>query len=227
MNYIDVRYANNKISDYDGLLAAHLTQHYIAIKKRPDNLKLVEMGVGTGKLCNLFKNIHKMDVLGIDMERSARLPAEINFLKASLNDIINGKFQIPKSDVFFTKSVIEHIQNPGDFFEGASKLIHNDGLVVVMCPNWQTQYSNFYDDPTHLRPFNLIGLSTAAAMSGFRVLKCEEFYQIPFFWRHPWLSTFFKITRLRLPTYLRNKHPLLRFSYENMLILVAEKNKND
>lgn len=223
MSYLDIRYKNNKKVHYDDVFSDFLVSKIFEanLGRKPETL--TEVGVGTGKLAEKFIQRHDIKVRGVDIERYPHLHKAVEFHKASVEQI--GSVAIQQSDVFFSKSVIEHVDKFTDFFEAAKYCIHDRGIIVVLCPNWRTQWSNFYDDPTHLRPFNDIGLKTAAEMCDLKVVSCAEFYQLPVIWKYPLIGKFLQSTRLRLPSTIRNRLPILRFSYENMLLLVARKSK--
>jgi len=221
MSYLNIRYRNNTKVPYDDqfsdFLVAKIFSRYLG--RTPSTL--TEVGIGTGKLVESFMHRHSITVRGIDIEKYSDLHEDVEFYEASVEHVNDLKIQ--QSDIFFTKSVIEHVDKFTDFFAAAKSSIHDQGIIVVLCPNWRTQWSNFYDDPTHLRPFNDIGLRTAAEICGLDVISCAEFYQLPIIWRYPIIGKILQITRLRLPTIIRNRYPVLRFSYENMLLLVARK----
>lgn len=221
MSYLTVRYRNNKKVQYDEKFSDFLVASIFSRHLGRAPITLTEVGIGTGKLAESFMQRHSIKVRGIDLEKYSGLNQDIEFYEAPVEKV--DDLEIHQSDVFFTKSVIEHVDKFTDFFAAAKSCIHKEGIIVVLCPNWRTQWSNFYDDPTHLRPFNDVGLRTAAEICGLDVISCSEFYQLPIIWRYPIIGKFLQITRLRLPTIIRNKHPILRFSYENMLLLVARK----
>lgn len=224
MSYLEIRYAKNKKVPYDEKFAHYLFEDVMRRHLPHNPTSIAEIGLGTGKLAEKFSTNHSLKVRGFDIERFEGLHKDIDFFEGSVENIPN--LDVPKSDVCFSKSVIEHVDDFRNFFRASEHLISDDGIVIVLCPNWKTQWKNFYDDPTHLRPFNVVGLRTAAQICGLEVLSCSEFYQLPLVWKLPALGRFLEITRIRLPERIRNRNPALRFSYENMLLLVARKSKN-
>ena len=221
MSYLEIRYDGNEKVPYDEIFANYLVKEiFLKYLGRPPET-LTELGSGTGKLSNIFSIKHNLIVTCIDKEKSPNLSEKILFHEHEIQNM--DTTEIPPSDICFTKSVIEHVDDTQQFFRACEALTNDDGLIITLCPNWRTQWSNFYDDPTHVRPFNVIGLSTAAKICGLEVLHCEEFFQLPTVWRYPWLGRILQLSRIRLPTAIRNRYPILRFSYENMILLVARK----
>jgi len=223
MNYIDIRYEKNCKSSYDYKLADYLSKYFFKLHENSSSLKIAEIGAGTGKLCSIWDSNNLLNVTAYDIEKSARFPSNIPFFKSSISDIINSNNH-NCYDIVFSKSVIEHIHDPSEYFKALDNILDPSGYGFIMCPNWSTQYINFYDDPTHCSPFNKIGLETLARMNNYKVINCKEFYQIPYFWKHEILAKIFEITRFRMPLFLRKRFKYLRFSYENMLLLITQKN---
>ena len=82
-------------------------------------------------------------------------------------DIISYPYDFPSFDMekdqlehkdhsvdFITmNAVIEHINNPDNIFKEINRVLKINGLVFVRTPNWQMDYKNFYNDPTHVKPY--------------------------------------------------------------------------
>ena len=56
-------------------------------------------------------------------------------------------------DFVTMNAVIEHIKNPDNIFKEIRRVLKINGLVFVRTPNWQMDYKNFYNDPTHINPY--------------------------------------------------------------------------
>ena len=55
-------------------------------------------------------------------------------------------------------AVIEHIQDPDNIFIEIKRVLKPGGLLYVRTPNWQMCHQDFYDDPTHVKPYTPKGL---------------------------------------------------------------------
>jgi len=180
------------------------------------NKVFLEIGCGRGDFINEFS---KKNVIcyATDKLSSANqyLNQNIVFFK---NNISNEK--LPYNDNFFdaiyTKSLIEHINNHEFFFNECKRILKPNGIFINYTPDWESQYLNFYDDITHIKPFSKITLENCYKMFGFENCKVEKFYQLPMVWRFPFLKYLLKILSFFIP--IRSKFKLLRFSKELMLL---------
>ena len=50
-------------------------------------------------------------------------------------------------------SVIEHIQNPTNILKEILRVLKIGGILIIITPNFKYLHKNFYDDPTHIRPY--------------------------------------------------------------------------
>ena len=62
------------------------------------------------------------------------------------------------------------------------EVLKPNGILINYTPDWESQYLNFYDDITHLKPFTKITLENCYRMYGFETSKIEKFYQLPVVW---------------------------------------------
>ena len=58
-------------------------------------------------------------------------------------------------------------------------MLKPNGILINYTPDWETQYLNFYDDITHIKPFSKITLENCYKMYGFETCNVEKFYQLP------------------------------------------------
>jgi 2-polyprenyl-3-methyl-5-hydroxy-6-metoxy-1,4-benzoquinol methylase len=63
------------------------------------------------------------------------------------------EFEDESIDFITMNAVIEHIKNPDNIFKNIKRVLKTNGLVFVRTPNWQLDYINFYNDPTHVKPY--------------------------------------------------------------------------
>jgi len=56
-------------------------------------------------------------------------------------------------DFIISLAVVEHIQNPDNFFQNAMRCLKKDGLIYLTTPNFTYCYESFYDDYTHVKPY--------------------------------------------------------------------------
>ena len=132
-------------------------------------------------------------------------------------------------DVLFTKSVIEHVFNTEHFLKESNRVLKPGGVLIVLTPDWKSQFRSFYDDYTHIKPFTKKGLRAAISQNGFKEIYCDYFLQLPFIWKYPFLKFIPKIIGL-LPYAWRfsdveekKSRVMIRFSQEKMLLAIAIK----
>ena len=134
-------------------------------------------------------------------------------------------------DVIFSKSLVEHLNQPIKFFEYCKKMLKDDGVLIVLTPSWvHHNFGPFYLDFTHVTPFTLHSLRDIGKLSGFKYSSVEYFYQLPLIWkfgifkqlskllaflRLPYLPMYEGLTNIRWPEEI-NKY--LRHSNEVMLL---------
>lgn len=86
-------------------------------------------------------------------------------------------------DFITLNAVIEHIEKPAHIFEEIFRVLKKDGVVFIRTPNWQLDYKNFYNDPTHIKPYTPKTLETILNLFGFDPIFIEPgLIQKAFFW---------------------------------------------
>ena len=70
-------------------------------------------------------------------------------------DIEKDQLELKNDSVDFVSmnAVIEHIKNTDNIFKEIRRVLKPNGLVFVRTPNWQMDQKNFYNDPTHVKPY--------------------------------------------------------------------------
>ena len=108
-------------------------------------------------------------------------------------------------DLACSKSVIVHFLKPG-------------GLVLMLCPDSYFNYRVYFEDVARRTPFMQLSLRDNQRMSRFEETEVGLFRQLPNVWRHSWLLSPCKLTRLFAPEFIRPLNKLGRFPKEIMLI---------
>lgn len=196
-----------EMNNYDQLLCDYLAKRYSLCWKT-----LLDVGCGEGNHVKAFQKWHVFTT-GIDRPQC---------------NLENQSIPYPDNyfHIVFSKSVIEHIRSTDHLLSEMRRVLRTQGIVICLTPDWRTDYKMFYDDPTHIRPFTKKGLEKAFTLAGFKDVQCEEFYQLPFLWKHPWLKFIPHLIAL-LPDSWKyhngKQNVLIRHSKERMLLLTARK----
>ena len=218
-DYLSVLYNKQKkpLTDYPAKFVDYNIQKF-----NLKNKTFLEIGCGRGDFINEFSK-QGLICYATDILSSAKDNLDQNIV-FSKHNISNEKLPFEDNffDAIYTKSLIEHISNHKFFFNECKRVLKPNGILINYTPDWETQYLNFYDDITHIKPFTKITLENCYRMYGFETCKVEKFYQLPIVWKFPFLKYFLNMISVFIP--LRSKLKFLRFSKELMLLGFATKN---
>ncbi|MBT4765015.1 class I SAM-dependent methyltransferase [bacterium] len=187
-----------------------------------EGMSLLEPGCGRGEHLRLFKDLG-VNTYGLDLSPESPLLAKD--LNISACDLETDKLPYPDNhfDVVYSKSFLEHLQDPSKFLKEAYRVLKPGGLLLSMVPDWESQYKKFYDDYTHVSPFTIVSLKDIQSVTGFDNVNVYKFRQLPIVWKYPILNTFCVLISPFVP--VRTTIPFLRWSRELMLIGSARKPK--
>lgn len=134
---------------------------------------ILDLGCGTDDFGKALKHIG-YQAEGIDVDR-------VDFEKDSL----------PYPDNFFQvvhfNAVLEHIKNPDQVMSEIKRILKPEGILIINTPNWQQDFKNFYNDPTHVKPHTPQSLEMLIKMYGFKLVFLEPALigQPMFYWKLP------------------------------------------
>lgn len=100
-------------------------------------LKILEIGSGTGYLLSLIKKLGA-EVIGIEPGVHC-LKAFENYGVEIINDFFPSKKITGKYDVIIMTGVLEHIPNPSKFLESLQPYLKTDGLLFISVPDVEPQ----------------------------------------------------------------------------------------
>lgn len=221
-SYTDIIYPADESNTYPQQLSDYIVKRFFS-DGREYVPTILDIGCCTGKALKMFDKSLPMALHGIDIRNEQ---AEGFIFKEC--DIETEPIPYPENyfDFIYSKSVLEHVRNTDNFLSEALRVLKPGGVFVALTPDWKSQQKIFWDDYTHVKPFTQKGLRDALRIHGFADADCEYFYQLPFVWKHPWLSVVPKVVAL-LPDALKWKdgeqrntrdRKLIRFSKEIMLL---------
>ena len=73
-------------------------------------------------------------------------------------------------DFVTMNAVIEHISDPSNALSESHRILKTGGLLFIRTPNWSMDFKNFYNDPTHVKPYAPETLKNVLELFGFEVL---------------------------------------------------------
>ena len=177
--------------------------------------RLLDVGCGRGDLVRAFGSL-SLDVSGLDREKS-QMHADIQVKYANIESepfpFDDGIF-----DVVFSKSLIEHLFDPGNFMKECFRILKPGGRIILMTPDWSSQVKIFFDDYTHRQPYTMAAIKDILEIFGFREVTSEIFYQLPILWRYPALKVASHILQLCVPVTMKSQIKIIRWSIELMVL---------
>lgn len=141
---------------------------FLSFKK---DFKILELGCGIGRNAMFIKKyFNKVEYHGIDILPEEKVNSFINFRNVNLE-----KSELPYEanyfDAIIFTHVLEHLNNPLSLGNEINRILKKEGRIYVEAPNWSSilvpsfgfhreQHNpfNFYDDPTHIKPWTKHGI---------------------------------------------------------------------
>ena len=129
-------------------------------------------------------------------------------------DFETGEFPLESNsvDIAVSLAVIEHLRDPENFIREIFRCLKPGGLIYLSTPNFQLDFKNFYNDPTHVRPYTPISIIELLKLNGFISagafpgLRCKNisWYRGPnSFFRAYYFLPFRADTRFPAPSFLK------------------------
>jgi ubiquinone/menaquinone biosynthesis C-methylase UbiE len=133
--------------------------------------RVLELGCGIGRNAMFIKNYYNnIEYHGVDILNKEKVDEYIDYKNCNLE---NNK--LPYEDNYFDKiiftHVIEHLKDPLSLGSEINRVLKSGGKIYVEAPNWpsilvpsfgfhreQHNPFNFYDDPTHIKPWTKHGI---------------------------------------------------------------------
>ncbi len=135
-----------------GFFRSMRTRYFRKVLSRcglPAGSRFLDYGCGAGDMLEVCRE-SGIDAFGVDASpRSVGLAASRGF-EVSAADFESLPYEPAYFDAIFLQSVIEHAQQPVAMLTRLKQYAKKGGLLIVSAP---TPESDFWDDPTHLRPY--------------------------------------------------------------------------
>lgn len=212
-DYISVVYNENRVplTDYPYKLASYLKSRFMISKA---NSELLELGPGRGEFLSAFRR------LGLRCFALDRCESDIHSLYIIDLSTDRFPFRDESFDIVFHKSVIEHLPSADNIMRETYRVLRPSGRVIIMTPDWRSQMRVFYEDPTHIRPYDVTAVHDLLELYGFSDIESELFYQLPIAWKHSGIRAICRLLRLMLPVIAARatRIKFLRWSVELMVL---------
>jgi 2-polyprenyl-3-methyl-5-hydroxy-6-metoxy-1,4-benzoquinol methylase len=221
-DYLEIEYAEEKrpTTAYPGLLAAHLYEN-LSFKV---GQSLLEFGSGRAELLSHFSRLG-LETYAVDSAQSSAAFAEkagAKFKLFTFKDVDSTEpLREIKYDIIFSKSFVEHIENPLEFASASYRMLKPGGLFVTLTPDWESNQKIFYDDLTHIKPFTKVSMKQLMEYGNFIDIEVKTFRQLPITWNSKVFNTLAALTSYVSKPRAKNKW--VRWSKELMIIGVGRK----
>lgn len=208
-DYVEVAYDKTEkpFGEYPLQLATYLMKLY-GLQK---GMRILDNGCGRGEFLYAFSSLG-LEATGTDLSNYCAEAQVVDFNHDSL------PFPDEYFDVVFSKSVIEHIANTEHYMKEMRRVLKPGGILILMVPDWETQYMIFYQDPTHIHPWTVKSVDRILNMFEFKDVKSEKFVQLPSVWKSSLADSISRIIRLAGPVKKVHKNKFIRFSRELMVL---------
>ena len=104
-------------------------------------------------------------------------------------DLESSDIPLPDGSVDFAtmNAVMEHIASPGHTLSEVRRTLRRGGLLFIRTPNWRIDYRDFYNDPTHVKPYTPKSLRLTLSLSSLSPVFIEPglVERAWFWWRLP------------------------------------------
>ena len=136
--------------------------------------KILDLGAGDKNFTKVVKE-NGIDCIGLDINDVDLENQKINYENEHF-DLVSGI------------SLIEHIFNPTNFLRESLRVLKKNGFLILITPDWKYNVEDFYNDPTHIRPYTKKSLKFLLKSFGFNeivivpwlVCKPACLWKIPF-----------------------------------------------
>lgn len=214
-DYVSVQYdiKVRPVTEYPSKLVSHLIQ----LHNFREGSNLLEVGAGRPDMLKAFQangiRVHACDIS--EISKKACKAENIPFKKV---DLFRQKlpYRSNSFDIVYSKSVIEHMNNPLEFVSECVRVLKPGGKFITLTPDWNANFKTFFDDFTHVRPFTRRSMSLLLQVSELKKIEVYRFRQLPITWNSRLINLFCASISPFIPANTRRS--FFRWSRELMLV---------
>lgn len=130
------------------------------LKSLPKNPKVLDAGCGTGNNSRYLLQLRpdaQITCIDLQGKYAKNVQDFATFIEGSVTDM--KMIKDDKFDLIICFHLLEHIPTPADAVAEFKRVLKPNGVIACECPHWISTIMpygfNFYDDPTHIRPFTI------------------------------------------------------------------------
>lgn len=225
MSYFDTIYFRNEYGEdcYPQKLCNYISNSIISphYDGKYNEKTLLDVGSGRGNhLVGFSRN--GLKCYGLDL-RPEDIPSFV--IKKCNIETEPFPYESNTFDVIYSKSVIEHVFNTDNFVKEIYRVLKPNGIAIIMCPDWGSQYKHYWDDYTHVKAWTRKSLQNCMRIHNFRNVECKFMRQLPILWKYPKMNFLADLTDIFTTQSMKWKdekeeqfNEWIRFSKEKMLL---------
>lgn len=190
------------------------------LRALPEKARILDAGCGSGNISRYTLSLRpdlKITGLDIDPDFKKQVSREVAFIQGDVTRV--KKFKDNTFDAVFCFHLLEHLHEPRHAVSELRRVLKKGGLIFVESPHWSCTLlpigTNFYDDPTHVRPHSKA--SIAELFKDFSILRLETDEPIMFF-----LPGLYNIPKAGLTRFIRKVMSLFGL-FRIAVFLIAKK----
>lgn len=145
------------------------------IESLPKSARVLDAGCGQGEFAACVTGLKpSIFMVGVDISPVAVEPS-VQKVTAS---VLALPFESGSFDLVISRHVIEHLPDGEALISELARVLKPGGRLYVECPDvrglaWFAK-PNFYDDPTHARPYTQTALRRLAGLNQLQVIRCRR-----------------------------------------------------
>lgn len=159
-------------------------QNIIKLINPLENDLILEIGCGGGVLLEELSKFQCDLVVGSDWLITA---TKLSSSKLDIPIISCDARKLPFRKNRFTKIIaqhlIEHFSDPVTVLKEWSRVLTDNGRIVLVTPNLGYPYQDWFEDPTHFKIYTSEELSRIVCLAGFNVESIQIINPFLFHWR--------------------------------------------
>ncbi len=178
----------------------HPRSLYRVLAELPKGSQVLDVGCGPGNILKIFKQHRdELEYVGVDWsipenahEDEGPSAGKITFVESDVTKEL--AFENRQFELITCYFVIEHIElkNLERFCQNLVSMLKPGGYLFLTVPNPRSVYLDFYDDPTHIRPYTSTALKKLFEPLGIVTHR----HGIDRSWKILFLSPFYRLYTL-------------------------------
>lgn len=165
------RYLTSTADPLEDAFAHFLWQYRFIGRKRV-------LDVGSGRCW--FVRAAPDRAVGLDLDQAVVEQYREEGLDIRCGNVYELPFGEGEFDGVLCSYVLEHLNHPLDALAEFHRVLRPDGYLYLTVPHPRTLTTSFFDDFTHVKPYNFRGLTMLAHLAGFSRVRCSyDLYRGP------------------------------------------------